>query len=195
MRVLLLLILISLSYTTKAQIETAPRQSWPIVVTVQFHAFSVPFRHFKSNFKNIGLGIGTELNYGSNSNFHQRFELIWYRNQAIGNGLLFQSQAIWRPTIGNDAFTEVKLGAGYLLSKRPVDSFQLQQGEWKRVGKRGKGIFCVPLGFGIGYKLTASNYQISPIVGYQAMALLKYNRSLPLVPETLLSTGLLIQNQ
>ncbi len=195
MRILLLLLFTLLFHPSKAQIETRPNQSVPIVVTLQFHAFAVPFRHFKSNFKNIGLGIGTELNYGANSNFYQRFELIWYRNRAIGNGWLFQSQGIWRPTVSNDAFAEVKLGAGYLLSKRPIDSFQYKQGQWESVGRRGKGMFCIPLGIGLGYELAADDYQISPIAGYQAMALLGYTISLPLVPETLLYTGALIKKQ
>ena len=117
MKVIIILFSIFLTYGAIAQSGQGLNQNLPFAVTVQFHSLAVPFHNLKSNFKNIGIGIGTELDYGRKSDFHQRFSLIWYCNQAVGNGLLLQSQAIWRPSIGKNGYGELKAGGGYLLSK------------------------------------------------------------------------------
>ena len=180
---------------TLAQERQGGNQNLPILVSLHFHALAVPFRHLKTNFKNIGIGIGTELNYGKQSRFNQRFSVVWYRNKYLGNGWLFQSQGIWRPTIGNSGFGEIKAGLGYLFTRRPIKSFQLKNGDWIAVNKKGKGLFSIPVGFGVGYILKESDYQISPFLSYDILVVSNYNRSVPIITETMVQFGTHLKKQ
>ncbi len=164
-------------------------RNFPLIITLQFHSFSMPFKNIKSNFSNIGIGIGTEVSYNKKSNGVQQFHLIWYRNKNMGNGLLAYSQATWRPSIGSNIYTELKLGAGYLLSKRPSESFKQKNGEWISVGKKGKGMFTIPVGLSVGYENEQEKTYVSPFVSYQFLVVTNYNKSIPIVPQTLIQFG------
>ena len=195
MRRILLLVLLFSTLNSKAQSEFGLNERLPIVLTIQFHAMTVPFHNFKANFKNIGIGIGTELNFSKASKFHQSFSVLWYRNQALGNGLLVNTQIVWRPSIGNTGYGELRLGPGYLFSKRPIKSYQYQNGDWITVGKKGKGLFNVLAGVAGGYRNTVGNYEYSPFAAYQIMAVGAYNRTVPLVTETLFQIGTRLKKQ
>ncbi|MBQ4819876.1 hypothetical protein [Aquimarina sp. MMG016] len=164
-------------------------RDFPLIITLQFHSFSMPFKNIKSNFSNIGIGIGTEVSYNRKSRGVQQFHLIWYRNATMGNGLLAYSQATWRPSLGSNVYTELKLGAGYLLSKRPTESFKQKNGEWVSVGKKGKGMFTIPLGLSVGYENELEQTHVSPFASYQFLVLTDYNKSIPVVPQTLIQLG------
>ena len=170
--------------------ESRPgNQNFPLGITLEFHSFNVPFKEMLANFSNIGIGIGTELYFNNNPEWGQRFSLIWIRNKEVGNGLLLYSQAFWRPTITGDAFGELKGGLGYMLGRRPVESFQKVNGEWKSVGKRGKGMLTIPLGLGLGVHSFTDDRQFTHQLGYQFLVLNNYNASVPIVPETLIQVG------
>ncbi len=164
-------------------------RDFPLIVTLQFHSFSMPFKNIKSNFSNIGIGIGTEISYNKKSNWVQQFHLVWYRNKNMGNGLLAYSQATWRPSIDDHLYSEVKLGAGYLLSKRPSESFKHENGEWVSVGKKGKGMFTIPVGISMGYQNEQEKTYVSPFASYQFLVVTNYNKSIPVVPQTLIQIG------
>src|SRR5262245_45503330 len=83
-------------------------RNFPLVISLQFHCLSLPFRDIKTNFANVGIGIGTEVSLNGKDNWVQQFQAVWYRNKRVGNGLLFYSQSAWRPAITSTAFTEVK---------------------------------------------------------------------------------------
>jgi hypothetical protein len=118
----------------------------------------------------------------------QQFQIAWYRNKAVGNGLLFYSQAAWRPT-SSEVCGEIKLGAGYHYAFRPTTSFRQTQTGWQSVGRKGKGMLSIPLGVSIGYNRSSFNTYVSPFIGYQCLAMIGYNKSIPLLPETLLQVG------
>ena len=164
-------------------------QNFPLVITLEFHSLSMPFKEMFSNFSNIGIGIGTELYFNNNPEWGQRFSLVWFGNKQVGNGLLFYTQAFWRPTLTGDAFGEVKGGIGYILAQRPVRSFRPQNGDWEPVGKRGKGMLTVPLGVGLGTYSFSEDRQFNHQLGYQFLVLTNYNQSVPVVPETLIQVG------
>ncbi len=164
-------------------------RNFPLIITLQFHSFSMPFKNIKSNFSNIGIGIGTEVSYNKKSNGVQQFHLIWYRNKNMGNGLLAYSQAVWRPSIGSNLYTELKLGVGYLLSKGPSESFKQKNGEWISVGKKGKGMFTIPVGLSVGYENENEKTYVSPFASYQLLIATDYNKSIPIVPYTLIQLG------
>ena len=164
-------------------------RNFPIIVMVQFHNLSMPFKDLKSNFSNIGFGLGTELSYNGKSNWVQQISATWHHNKTVGNGILIYSQAAWRPTISNGVYNEVKAGAGYLYSFRPVTSYQQSNGSWESVGHKGKSMFTLPIGISLGYQSYSEKTYISPFISYQFLLISGYNQSIPLVPETLIQVG------
>ena len=172
--------------------QADPSQSYrdfPIIVTVQFHAFTLPFRDLKANFSNIGVGLGTEVGLNQSGNWVQQLSAVWYHNSAMGNGILLYSQLVWRPVLGSDAYTEAKLGAGYLISLRPTKSYRQVNGEWISAGRKGKRMLTVPVGVSVGYNHYSSGTYFSPFASYQFLLVSGYNKSIPIVPETLLQLG------
>ncbi len=164
-------------------------RNFPLIVTLQFHSFSMPFKNIKSNFSNIGIGLGTEVSYNKTQNWVQQVSLVWYRNKNIGNGLFLYSQGVWRLTITNNFYTELKVGAGYMLTSRPTQSFKQVNGEWTSAGKKGKGLFTIPAGISLGYNDSSERTYFSPFATYQFILISGYNKSIPLVPETLIQFG------
>lgn len=150
---------------------------------------NLPFRNIKSNFSNIGFGLGTEFSYNGRQNLTQQFTALWYRNKAAGNGLMFYTQVAWRPEIAGDFFAEVKAGAGYLYSFRPVDSFRQIAGQWESVGHRGQGMLALPVGISAGYNNFSSGTSYSPFISYQFYLASGYNSSIPIVPGSLIQMG------
>lgn len=187
----ILLVCIFISQTARSQSETRTGyQNFPIIFMIQFQNLSMPFKDLKSNFSHIGFGVGTEFSYNGKSNFVQQLHITWHRNKVNGNGVLFYSQAVWRPDITNDVYTEIKGGAGYLYSCRPTESFKLKQGRWVSAGKTGKGMLALPVGISVGYHhATTTNMLTSPFITYQLVVLSGYNPSIPVVPETFLQIG------
>ncbi|MDX1471722.1 MAG: hypothetical protein R3213_09525 [Flavobacteriaceae bacterium] len=169
--------------------ESKEYTNFPIILTLQFHSLSMPFKNLKSNFKNIGIGVGTEVSYNGEQNWVHQVNLVWYRNKNVGNGLFFYTQAVWRPTVFNDFYTEAKLGVGYMIAYRPTESFEQKNGEWLSVGKKGKGLFSIPMGVSVGYSNFSETFSYSPFASYQFILLKDYNTSLPLVPQTLIQLG------
>ncbi|MCU0356874.1 MAG: hypothetical protein MUE95_04790 [Cyclobacteriaceae bacterium] len=189
-RFILLAAALLLTISASAQNET-PRTytNFPIIITVQFHALSLPFRNLKSNFKNVGIGIGTEVSHNGQQNWVTQMGVLWYRNRNVGNGFMPHLQTVWRPTLADDVYTEIKAGLGYLISSRPSPSWRQVNGVWQPAGHKGKGMFTVPLGVSLGANTWAGKTQLSPFVTYQFMLVTGYSASIPLVPETLIQTG------
>ena len=56
-------------------------------------------------------------------------------------------------------------------------------------------MLAIPVGLGFGYTADRLDYQLSPFLGYQIMALSGYNRSIPVITETLLQVGASFKNK
>jgi len=179
-----------LALVVSAQQETSKDyRNFPLIVSIQFHSFSVPFKNMKSNFKNVGIGVGTEVALNGKPNWVQQLSVAWFHNKAVGNGLLFYSQMVWRPEIADDIYAETKLGVGYLLASRPVVSYRQVDGVWQSVGHRGKGMFAIPVGISLGGNTHLSGSTVSTFGSYQFLLVNQYNKSVPVVPETLIQLG------
>ena len=164
-------------------------RNFPVIITINFHSLTLPFRDFKSNFSNVGFGVGTEVSFNGKQDWVQQFSINWNRNENVGNGLLFSTQTVWRPTIADHFYGEIKAGVGYNLCYRPVESYQPKNGNWVSVGNKGKGMFTLLGGVSAGYNNYSSTTYVSPFVSYQLIILKGYNKSIPVVPETLLQVG------
>jgi hypothetical protein len=187
---LLLLISWMLCFQAGAQDKIdRPYRNFPVILSIQFHSLSLPFRNFSSNFSNVGIGLGTEVSFNGQQNWVQQFNFVWYRNKNIGNGLLLNTQTIWRPTIVDNFYSEVKAGVGYNYSFRPVESFKPTPERWLPVGNKGKGMLALMTGVSAGYNNYSSATYASPFVSYQFMVLKNYNKSIPIVPETFIQVG------
>jgi hypothetical protein len=189
-KIVLSLLGIFLAVSLKAQTDSQKSyRNFPIIVMVQFHNLSMPFKDMKSNFSNIGFGLGTELSYNGKSNWVQQFSATWHHNKTVGNGILLYSQAAWRPNIGSGVYSEVKAGAGYMYAFHPVESYKQNNGKWESVDRKGKGMFTLPVGISLGYQSYSEKTYISPFISYQFLLISGYNQSIPLVPETLIQVG------
>jgi hypothetical protein len=179
-----------LALSASAQEESPKAYSnFPIIVTVQFHALSLPFKNLKSNFRNVGIGLGTEVSHNGKQNWITQFGMLWYRNKAVGNGWLLYTQTGWRPTLAGDVYTELKAGVGYLIASRPVQSWKPVEDRWENAGRKGKGMFTIPVGISAGVNTGSGNTLVSPFVSYQFMIVNGYSTSIPIVPQTLIQTG------
>lgn len=174
---------------TSAEPSPLGRSPLPIIVTLQFHSMSLPFQNLGSNFSNIGISIGTEYGFTDSQSWLQQIHIGYYRNKAIGNGIMLYTQTVFRPQTLMDNNVSLKAGAGYQYSFRPHESYRQINGEWKPVGKRGKGMLMLPAGVSLGYNSAFDKARISPFVSYQFILVSGYNKSIPLVPQTLIQAG------
>lgn len=185
-----LLMLVALGVPGQAQEKsTSNSKDLPIIISLHFHALSVPFKNMGAALKNIGVGIGTEIAYNDRANFLQQAQLIFYRNKGVGNGVMIQSQALWRPTF-SEGFAEVKIGMGYLVSYRPSRTFTQINGAWSRHGYKSKGMLTIPAACAIGYRLQEG---VSSFVGYQFMLATGFSKSIPVVPYSMMNPGVAIK--
>lgn len=164
-------------------------RNFPLVLSVQFHSLSYPLKDLKTNFKNMGLGIGTEIALGSKHNWAQQFQFTWYRNKQAGNGIILYTQSAWRPTIAWHLYTEVKAGIGLTYNFRPVDAFRQDNGSWVVADHKGKWLFTVPVGVSLGYNNYSPHTYIAPFASYQLLLNAGYADGIPVVPNSLLQVG------
>jgi hypothetical protein len=193
MRALVSVAVLCLAFSVSAQTDNNPYRSFPIIITLQFHSLAVPFRNLKSNFSNIGLGVGTEVSLNGKNNWIQQVSVLWYHNRTVGKGIMAYSQNVWRPAMGSNAYSEIKAGAGYLYSFRPVESYKQVEGNWISAGRKGKGMLTLPVGISVGSDIRSSNTYYSPFVSYQFLLAMGYNKSVPIIPMTLMQIGTRIQ--
>ncbi len=172
-----------------AQGELQGYNDFPIIITLQFHAFALPFRDLKANFSNIGIGVGTEFSFSGKPGGAQQVSALWYHNKAMGNGLFFYTQAVWRPYFSSNGYGEIKGGLGYLYSFRPSNSLKQVNGNWISVGRKGKGMLTIPIGVSAGMDSRTASWYVSTFASYQLLLVKNYNKSIPLVPETIFQVG------
>jgi hypothetical protein len=168
-----LLIVAIIIQTASGQLKADKNyRNFPIVLSVQFHSLSRPFKNLASNFKNIGFGIGTELALGSGHDWAQQFQFSWYRNKEAGNGILLYTQSAWRPTLVSHVYTELKGGFGYTILTAT--------GKWR---------FTVPVGVSVGYNRFSPSTYVAPFASYQILVSPGKTKILPPVTNTLWQLG------
>jgi len=177
---------------TAQDLQENGHRNFPIILTIQFHALTLPFHDLKTNFSNIGIGVGTEVSLNGRDNWAQQFSLGLIRNQQVGNRIMFYTQTAWRPTLTSNIFSELKLGIGYTIARRPIRSYKQIDDKWVSVGKQGKGLLTIPAGASIGFSDYSSHTHLSPFTTYQFLLHKGYNQTIPVMPETLIQTGIRI---
>lgn len=188
-----LFVLLSFASTLNSQAqERSERYDLPVVITLSFPALALPFRNLDLNFRNIGVGIGTEITLNSDGSWVQQLQVAWMRNRQAGNQLMAYTQLAWRPEIGDNGFAELKAGAGYIYGFTPSPGLKSENGQWVSSGHRGKGMLALPVGFAVGGHAYHNDVRYSPFLGYQFMVITKYNTTISLIPQTLVQMGTMI---
>ncbi len=183
---LLLLLAFQLLQAQKTTGRLGQYHNFPLVLGVQFHSLSHPFKNLKQNFKNVGFTLGSEISLGNTHKWAQTFQVGWYRNKATGNGFMVYTQSVYRPYLVGNVFGEVKAGFGWLKSARPSDGLASHNGNWMTVGKAGKGMLMIPAGVSLGYNNYSNGTYIAPTISYQVFVSGIYNKSFPVMLNSLL---------
>jgi len=164
-------------------------RNFPVLITLHFSSLSMPFKNMGANFSNIGIGVGTEVGFNDRGTWGQQAHVVYYFNKKAGNSLMLYSQSFWRPEVTDQLFTELKIGAGYALFYKPSTSFRQEKGEWLQDGRKGTGMFSLPIGIGFGYQNKSLKSYLAPYTGYQFSLLKGYSHDIPLVPHSDIQIG------
>lgn len=167
--------------TAMAQMEEHAEdyRNFPIIVSLQFQNFALPFHDLGSNFMHVGIALGTEVSLNGRQNWVQQFQAGYYLNKELGNGFFTYTQTVFRPTVFNYFYPEVKAGIGWLRTFHPVEAYKFENGNYEPVAG-GRSQLMVPLGVSFGYNKYSEQTYLSPFVSFQVVPALFYNDGIPL---------------
>jgi hypothetical protein len=83
-----------------------------------------------SNFSHVGILLGTEVSLNGKQNWVQQFQAGYYFNNDAGNGIIAYTQTIYRPTIVDHFYGEIKAGIGWQRVFHPVDAYVYENGQY-----------------------------------------------------------------
>lgn len=150
----------------------------PLIGGLIFQNFALPWKDLGSNFTHPGIMLGTEISYNKKQNLLQQFTGGYYFNKEMGNGFQLYTQFVYRPKLTKFIHPEAKIGAGWLRTYHPVQSYKFQNNEWKKVGG-GKSQLIVPIGFSLVYNNEKQTRISSPFISYQILPTIGYNAIVP----------------
>jgi hypothetical protein len=163
-------------------------RNFPLIVSLQFQNFALPFHDLTSNFTHVGISLGTEVSLNGKQNWAQQLQAGYYLNKEMGNGFFTYTQTVYRPTVFKHFYPEVKVGIGWQRAFHPVDAYVFDIGIWTR-DAGGKSQLIVPVGISIGYNDYRATTYASPFITYQVIPALFYDDVLPLNFYSLFQVG------
>jgi len=163
-------------------------RNFPLIFTVNFQNFALPFHDLTSNFSHVGFSIGSEVSFNGKQNWAQQIQAGYYFNKDAGNGFFTYTQTVFRPTIYKGLYAEVKAGIGWQRVYHPVDAYEFQNGNWTSVAG-GKSQLIVPLGISVGYNDYKEKTYAAPFISYQIIPALFYDETIPLNFYSLFQVG------
>lgn len=187
-KLLLLVLLPAVLYAQDAADSGKDYRNFPLIISVQFQNFALPFHDLKSNFTHVGIALGTEVSLNGKQNWAQQFQAGFYLNSEAGNGFFTCTQMVYRPTVFQHFFPEIKAGIGWQRVFHPVETYQFENGNWVSTAG-GKSQLIVPLGISVGYNDYSPKTYLSPFVSYQVIPALFYAKDLPLSFYSLFQVG------
>ena len=164
-------------------------RNFPLVLSVQFHRDSYPLKDVRTNFKNLGFGIGSEISLGSGHSWAQQFTLSTYRDKEAGNGVLLYTQSAWRPTIVGHVYTELKAGFGLNYVYAPEEPYRVINGKSYYVGDKARWLFTAPVGISIGYNKFSRQTYVAPFASYQVLLTPDYVKGITIMSHSLFQVG------
>lgn len=193
MRKALLSLLLITMIQTFAQAQTTENsnnkyRNFPLIVSLNFQNFALPFKDMGSNFSHAGILIGTEVSLNGKQNWVQQFQAGYYFNRDAGNGIIACTQTVYRPTLFDNFYAEVKAGLGWQRVFHPVDAYVYGNGQYISTAG-GKSQLLVPVGISVGYNDYKETTYVSPFISYQVIPALFYNDGIPLSFYSLIQVG------
>ena len=185
---LMILLVQSISQAQDSGNSTKDYRNFPIIVSVNFQNFALPFKDMNSNFSHVGILLGTEVSLNGKQNWVQQFQAGYYFNNDAGNGIIAYTQTIYRPTIVDHFYGEIKAGIGWQRVFHPVDAYVYENDQYVSTAG-GKSQLLVPLGISIGYDDYKEKTYLSPFISYQVIPALFYNDGIPLSFYSLFQVG------
>jgi hypothetical protein len=169
-------------------------RNFPLIFSIQFQNFALPFHDLGSNFTHVGFAIGTEVSFNGKQNWVQQVQAGIFLNKESGNGFFTYTQTVYRPAVFHHFFPELKAGIGWQRVFHPVESYKFENGSWvSSLG--GKSQLIVPLGISIGYSNYHEHTYAAPFISYQVIPALFYNDGIPLSFYSLFQLGTRIHFQ
>ena len=163
----------------QSEVADTDYRNFPIIVSLQFHNFALPFHDLGSNFMHVGISLGTEVSFNGKQNWVQQFQAGYYLNKEMGNGFFTYTQTVFRPTVFSNFYPEIKAGIGWQRTFHPVDAYKFEDGSYVPT-PGGKSQLIVPLGVSVGYNKYSEQTYLSPFVSFQVVPSLFYNDGIPL---------------
>ena len=178
----------SLDYGQDTAAGTKNYRNFPLIVSIQFQNFALPFHDLNSNFTHIGFALGTEVSLNGKQNWAQQLQVGYYLNKEAGNGFFIYTQTVYRPTLFNHFYPELKAGIGWQRVFHPVNAYEFKDGQWVS-DAGGKSQVIVPIGISVGYNKYSEKTYASPFISYQVIPALFYNDGIPLSFYSLIQVG------
>jgi len=132
--------------------------------------------------------VGTEISLNGKQNWAQQIQAGYYFNRDAGNGIMAYTQTIYRPTIVDHFYAEVKVGLGWQRVFHPVDAYVFENGQYVSTAG-GKSQLIVPIGISVGYNDYKESTYAAPFISYQVIPALFYNDGIPLNFYSLFQVG------
>jgi hypothetical protein len=166
------------------------RHSRPtFIVGVSFHAVSTPFHKPWNNFRNLGFKVGAEVPWSSEDNLRQSIELGYYVNRLNGRSVYVHSDLVYRPKMMDDVRADLRIGPGLGFIVAPGETYVQKNGLWTR-SRGGKWFPQVHAGVGVTYNdVKVKTVEASPFLQYEVMAVVGYNRGIPVLPNSFIHVG------
>ena len=160
-----------------------------IYASADFHGFKLPFSSIGTYKKNRGFSVGLAYSYNKRGSLQQVVKTGRFYNSYHGATRYLSTLFQYNPLAGKHFTAGVALGAGYMRSGYEKGWQQNPEGEWFAKSNT-HGFLFIPASFILSFKLYEGNgFNISPLLSYQANALINYTPVIPVMPQSLLSLG------
>ncbi len=185
-----LVLLFGLSSIGCSQLSFDKRLTYSVKFT--FQGYGIPFKSKNFSFKNPGGALVVDYAYNSTQTVFQTFTLGLFHHKEHGNSYYLNTQVTYRPLIFNRFEPGISVGIGriFLFSLKNSPYYKLEGGGWTKSNKQYTGRWQIPIALNAGFKINdKERSKITPFVGYEAAAILKYNNAFTVLPYTNISIG------
>ena len=177
-------------YTIQAQSDFFKNP--PIIISIYSHSVGMPFKTLVKQPLNLGVAIGTEFTYKQKDkrSLHQKIEIGWYNHENLNTAFWVKADLVSRYKITGNWYVETQAGLGYIHDFNAYETFELQEGQYRKINNASKGGLIAAFGLGTSYSLEMNEkYTLSPFLRYEGWLQFPHSELAPVFPHTLLHLG------
>lgn len=137
----------------------------------------------------LELGIGRVLN--KRASLLAALNLGWLSSRYNGNTLYASGNLTYAPALLGNLRGSVQVGAGAALNSSPSHAWKFTADGWEQSRNTAVNPF-VSAGFGLMHRFQLNNCYLAPTFRYQLLVEGDYNRSVPLLPVSMVQAGTLL---